>query len=659
MSDKKTDPSDTMPLPQETAKKDPPNNPQDSGSVEEYLFGRSVLKEGAKNLAWSDTTNGRIGIRLISRGIFGAAAFAIGGRYANNALQGYEPTDFRWSKDWKKPLHVVAKGFDTVFGKPIEWGVRAIGGSKADDWAFSATRFRTRAYFYKDKPGYMPGRSLGAEMVSVSFDFASASMADSAVRNIVQAFDPNIQKPWEKDGKFDAGEWLKAVGRASWRITTKNAGEDWAVALPYAYFMKWQRQAVSRMFDGSKLFLDHGNNGGSLLIDKLGKVKSDYQLAGALDLQGRFVVYNWFTLMYRDFYDAMGANFKKWQQNDYRLDMDKNDRPVESVLGAIGQSLRYTAKSFIKANLYMQPAVPFFWAFRTPQSKWRSSPIQPENPDGYGVVTSQPIATELKDARGKVYHPLHDGDLDSKYRRWDSARNRVFQAGTHTNKVAEGAEVFLGGKAYTAPDFNPYALKNQVTLFGALLNPLGALSYHTGSWFNHHLNPLVTKSKTLTKLMGDTVLHREMTLRSFVDASFSYTPYMIAKAEFGLRVDDRPVGGGLGEMDKAIYGLIDNVATFRFKKSGESLKRIADLVLDVPNKDAKMREADADATRGIGDGSLVPVRIKKPATRVEKSSIVEQHKQALTGAPERKDWKGFIADKREAAQIMPDHPTVQ
>lgn len=638
-----------------------PDDPERDNAHEEYLFGRSVLKDGAKNLAWSDTTNGRIGIRLISRGIFGAAAFAIGGRYANDTLQNYEPTGFRWAKDWNKPLYVLAKGFDTVFGKPIEWSMRALGGSKADDWVFSATRFRTRAYYFKDRAGHMPGRSLGAEMVSVSFDFACASIGDATVRNVIQAIDPNIQKPWEKDGKFDAGEWLKSVGRASWRITSKNAGEDWAVALPYVYFMKWQRQVISKVFDGSKQFLDHGNNGGSLLLNVLGKVVGDYQFAGALDLQARFVVYNWFTLMYRDLYDVVGRSFQQWKQNDYRLEASENNRPVESALGAVGQSLRYTMKSFVKANLYMQPAVPFFWLFRTPQSKWRSSPIQPDNPDGYGVVTSKPIKDTLTDYRDSEikYKPLQAGDLNSKDRRWDSARNRIFQAGTHTNAVLEGATVYQGGKPFQAPDFDPYALKNQKTLFSVLLNPFGALSYHTGSWVNHHFNPMMAKSKTLTKLIGDTPLHREITLRSFVDASFSYTPYMIAKAEFGLRVDDRPAGGDLGEMDKAIYGLIDSVGTFKFKQSGHYLRRIADLVMDVPNKNVQSRETTPDIVPIIDDESLESMQRKKPQTRVEKPSIVEQHKQALTGKTEEKDWKRFIADKREVAQILPDHPTLQ
>ncbi|MBN8543051.1 MAG: hypothetical protein J0M34_02170 [Alphaproteobacteria bacterium] len=631
---------------------------ESTSAYEEYLFGGGALKQGAKNLAWSDTTNGRIAIRIVSRGLFGAAAFAIGSRYANMNLQGYEA--HQWDKS--KPLHWVAKGFDTVFGEPIKFGVRGAAkllGGNADAWEYSATRFRTKAYFYKDDPTHRMGRSLGTEITSVSFDFSCMSLGDALARNVIQVLDPNIEKPWIKDGKFNAGEWAKAVGRATWRSVSKNAGEDWAVALPYVYFMKWQRQAIARMFPGSKVMLDNNWNGGSLMINHSGAVMGDYQLAGALDLQGRFSTYNWFTLMYRDAYDAIHRNFTQWSKDGYKVDFQSSDRPVEEFIGSVGQTLRYTMKSFIKANLYMQPAVPFFWMFRTPQSKWKASPVCPDHPSGFGVPETEPNVNANK------------GTLESYQSNFDRTKNKFLQKDWAGNVIKEGTDVFLGENKLKAADYDPFAMKNQKNLFSLMLNPFGWISYKTGSALIKAVEQPIFKGMDysagaggkwatgLSKFVGVNSKDRAMTLRSFVDASFAYTPYFAAKAELGLRVDDRPAGGGLGEMDKAIYGLIDSVGTFKFKDSGKYLRRVADLVMDVPNKDAQMREADPTTTHAVGDGSFTPARNKQPKTRVEKSSIVEQHKQTLSGKTEEKDWKGFIADKREAAQILPDHPTVQ
>jgi len=628
-----------------------------TSTYEEYLFGRGTFSEGSKNQAWSDTTKGRVMIRLFSRGIVGSAAFALGGRYANKHLKDYEHYD--WNPN--EPLHWVAKGFDTVIGKPISWAARTIGGAeKGEEYVNSATRFRTKAYFFDKKIGHYAGRSLGAEMVQVSFDFACASMGDASTRNIIQAFDPNVQKPWIVDGKFDADKWMESVGRATWRVLTKNAGEDWGAALPYVYQMKWQRQAISKLFPGSKLMLDYGWNGGSLKVDHMGKVNGDYQLAGALDLQGRFVGYNWYTLMYRDGYDAISRNVKKWHDHGFQLDAKLPDNPIESVLGGVGNTIRYVAKSFVKANLYMQPAVPFFWAFRTPQTKWRASPVSPDHPSGYGIVNTQMMDPTRVGSNG--------GYVPATKRTWDSNASRAFQGGTFTKQLKEGEKGFFGFTEIKADNYDPYAWKNQKTIFGAILNPFGWISYKTGSAMVK-LTENISNDGWLNKwVLGDRhglqdqKVYREMTMRSFTDAAFSYTPYMIAKAEMGLRVDDRPAGGGLGEMDKAIYGAIDSLGTLRFNDFGHYVERIGHLMSDTTHMEVASREGQQVKKEKIGgDGSVIPHMSPDPATRIEKSSVVEHHKEALAHKPKEdaQTWKSYIADKREAAQLHPTHPTVQ
>jgi hypothetical protein len=607
----------------------------DSNSLKEYLYGKSTFSNGSRNQAWSDTMQGRVAMRMFSRGIMGAAGFALGGRYAHRQLLGYEPHIV----DKTKPLQVLAKGFDTVIGEPIKFIVKAIAPEhKANAWVNSATRFRSKVYYPPANPAIpntMIGRSLGAEMVSVSFDFSCMSFGDAITRNIIQGIDPNIQKPWVVDGKFDPKKWAESAARATWRSITKNAGEDWGVALPYVYYMKWQRQGLARHFPGSKLMIDHSWNGGSLKLDSMtGKVIGDYQLPGAIDLHGRFTTYNWFTLMYREAYDAIGKSLADWKKDGYKVQLSMPQNPLAEIAGGVGQTVRYTLKSFIKSNLYMHPAVPFFWAFRTPQTKWRASPICEEHISGDAILSKGP-----------------EGKLSQ----------RVNQAGVNTHLLPTGERGFFGPHQVTeSHDLNPFALKNQKTLFSAILNPLGIASYKTGNLLQRSLEPFASSNKTLIGMLGKDAREREMTMRSFVDAGFAYTPYFAAKAEFGMMVDDRPPGGGLGNMDKAIYGLLDHAVKFDLKGMGANVKRIGELYADGSHVSHAMREGDDKKTQVVGDGSIIPRLPADPATRVEKSTIVGHHKQALSGnSKDQKDWKEYIADKREVAQLHPSHPTVQ
>ena len=73
-----------------------------------------------------------------------------------------------------------------------------------------------------------------------------------------------------------------------------------------------------------------------------------------------------------------------------------------------------------------------------------------------------------------------------------------------------------------------------------------------------------------------------------------------------------------------------------------------------------MREGDEKHPQIVGDGSVIPRLPADPRTRVEKSSIVDHHKELLAGkSKDSKDWQSYIADKKEAAQLHPSHPTVQ
>ncbi|MFN7401139.1 MAG: hypothetical protein ACK5R4_02250 [Alphaproteobacteria bacterium] len=639
----------------------------ETSSMEEYLYGKGLYAKGADQLTWGDRTRTRVAIRLVSRGIFGALAFAFGGRYARTQLRDYHPEDWTWNS--KKPLQALAKGFDTIFGKPIQMAVRSVAGQKA---AEDATWFRSKAYHFSMPEHSVPprlaskmkelplGRSLGAEMVSVSFDFSCASAADAFTRNIIQVADPNIKKPWLDDhGKFDGGKLVKYVGATSWRILTKNAGEDWGAALPYVYQMKLQRRLIAKWYPGSKLFLDHGWNGGSYELDKQGKIVGDYQWPGALDLQGRFVGYNWHTLMYREGYDAIGRHLKQWKDHGFAVDLKSPEHPVSALVGGARDGLRYVIKSFIKANLYMQPAVPFFWLFRTPQTKWRAGPINPDS--GYTLKEST-----------------------RPYDKFDNNRNRLFQGGTNITKHPKHLPIYFHEKpiyGHELGNFDPYAAQHQKTLFSKILNPFGKISYVTGTklmetgWGGK----LITGSSGwLSKVFGESPFRREEILRGIVDASFSYTPYMIAKAELGLRVDDRPSDGSLGKMDKAIYKAMDSLSAFKFKEFGQNIGEIKDLIWNNFGQNIATQEGGLAVNAAkADDNSVIPKLSTTPSARVEKSTITDEHRAALTPIaeptlvdkhrealsgerkPATKNWSEYLGEKKKNAQLLASHPTVQ
>ncbi|MES2984752.1 MAG: hypothetical protein V4735_06170 [Pseudomonadota bacterium] len=560
-----------------------------NGSYQNYLFGNAGTTDAP---AWSDSMSGRAAIRLVSRGIVGAAFFTWGGRIADRQLKGYSPET--WDKS--KPLQAIAKGIDTLLGKNILRATTGIGKmaghstAEATHLAEEALRFRgTRQFANEPKRG----RSYGAEVVNFTFDFAMASVGDASTRNIIQAFDPNIKKPWLVNDNGEAAtkgehkhidwhKWARSTAKTSWQVFSKNQGEDWAAAIPYAFQMKFQRQFLSNVFnkrfEGHKIAFDKNWNGGAYKVDTAGKVIGDYQLAGALDLHARFVGYNWYTLMYREGYDAVANGFTKWKDSGFSITPHVPDHfnPLTAAVDGVGTSLRYVTKSFIKANLYMNPAVVPFWLIRVPQSKWRS-----------GTVTMHADGTSsLGHDDGNPIHGFHD-----------AARYEHYPNETSFDKFE--------------------------TRFSKTLNWFGEKSYKLGTHAENFSDHLASKNIG-PKIFKDKA-DRNKFMRQWVDASTSYTPYMWAKMETGLRVDDPQ-----GKMDTAINGLIDNVASFNIQGAGKSLKQMWKLGTHIEHE-ITGREAGDPV-----EAKAPPAKLKAvpPATTVQASSLVRHDPALLAKADE-------------------------
>ncbi len=645
---------------------------------------------------------GRAAIRMISRGIVGAAAMTWGGRIARNQLNNYSPYEWEW--DSSKPLQALAKGFDVTLGKVIGGAAYRMANTRGltgaakvaarERAAHEATTFRTKSYYHTSDgrlTAYgnpMNGRSLGAEMVSVTFDFAMASIGDATTRNIFQAIDPNTVKPWivGDDGKaakpgekshFDAGKWGKSVARATWRVLSKNQGEDWAAALPYVYQMKFQRQLLSnawgKRYTGTKMAFDNNWNGGAYEINKAGQVIGDYQLPGAIDLHARFVGYNWYTLMFRESYDTINGAFEKWKNDGYKIHAPHIHDPVHSAMRTAGGSARYIAKSFIKANLYMNPSMFFFWPMRVSQSKWRAGMILNDvKPTTSALGATHTYTEQAVMTREKFQEKGLDLPLSGVMERMihQSPRTGInFNYQTTRRMPTNGrGESLWGDKVQDTLNFgdehtvtNPmvgfsspydkriyehYPTATKIDRFekrfSQTLNPIGKASYDLGTLATKavfKLSPSNPLRKFVSKRDGyhdphgpDWETHTntagESFIRSFIDTSLSYTPYMYAKAEFGMRVDDRPGGGKLGQMDKAIYGLLDNVSRFDIGATGHSLAKIWHLSTHFEH-DLKANEGEVvDPHKRVGDGSITPLHDNdKPLNRVKTESIARGNQE--------------------------------
>ncbi len=626
-------------------KKDAPKKQE---SFENYLYGRSLIRDASEKPDWQQTMHGRIATRVLTRGVFGALAFTWAGSYAHRSLKNYHPDSIRDFTEWRRALfntratstekyvnqpntmQAIAKAFDVVAGKPIQFAARKLAPEKQQDlWAASVTHFRPRGMYHDPITKIRPdkgweyrnyGRSLGHEVVAITTDFAAASAADATGRYLVQAIDPNVEKDdeetmrklhrhadfdWYRGGKFSTGAFAKDTLKKLWTVASFNQGEDWAVAVPYAFFMKWHRNVIDKFSPGFKYASDYGTwNGASDKLrafinekDKITKLEKigDFHLEGAWDLQARFSTYNVLTLMYRDAYKAVGDGIKKWQQGDSwipHISLSKN--PIESTLEAAGNATRYMAKSFIKANIYMQPAVPFFWMWRVPQCKWRGSPIivneeMPKN--GTSRVPTLRI-NNPRSVHSDLESHFDNRTLTDEFFRLASEKKikgQIEQVGYHRNSEDNrlshfnypniGDQVFVGNHPVSdhpySPSYSAFDRNNAASGFDKIFGIFGKISHNTGE-------KLYSGIDRVEKAFGKSRTPDQMkTLRTaahtFADASFSYTPYMIAKQETALRWSNK-------NMDNAIYRFIDGALSLDYSETKAGLKDIGHVLKSSPDK---------------------------------------------------------------------------
>ena len=153
------------------------------------------------------------------------------------------------------------------------------------------------------------------------------------------------------------------------------------------------------------------------------------------------------------------------------------------------------------------------------------------------------------------------------------------------------------------------------------------------------------KNKWLNGVIGQGD-ERSHFMHNYVDASFAYTPYMWAKAETALRVDDNKGDGKLGQMDVAIYKFMDDVASFKFKSVPDDIKKMWKLGTNF-ERPVKAREGAEPVAQQIVQAPPTPSR---PTTLVHASSIEQEAGATMRRAPSAND-ADYHTDKRWAQMV--------
>lgn len=546
--------------------------------------------EEAKHKPWNSTVQGRGLIRLFSRGVMGATFYALGNRIARESLKTYDqftpPTKF-----YDLPKQ-IAYGIDRLVTRPLEHMVNALGHDGKAFVTFRPTKVQNGQH----------GISLGQEAVSLTFDFATMSIGDAVGRDIARALDPNRKKNWiDPSGHLNYTQIAKNMGYSAWKYLTYNQGEDWAVALPYTFFVRWQRNLIDKISPGFGYDNDRRLNGGSFKVDDHGNVKGTYGLEGAIDLQTRFTVYNIGTVMYREAYTMAGNALRNWYRSGFKLpDPPASlESAASAVTGAIGSTVRWAVRDAIKATLYMTPAVPAFWLFRTPQAKYKGMFIHPEKGviayrNGPGAYDVQLVhaheykrsANRFLGAQGKTPFDGYNSTFFSRYdgEHWHAGPS-VANPITPYMTVKEAD----GGYLQKYPSYS-----KTYGMFDTLTNPLGKVNNKMRK-FGHYP---IGKLKQHTGIdLDNPVLHGKHFADDVINASFAYTPY------FFMKSDVMAVAWDNAKMDMAIERTIDGAAKLKMGEVKEGLGEIWNAIWHKPFKDPAR---ELEAQRNICDDTSPP-----------------------------------------------------
>lgn len=530
---------------------------------------------------WGDDPKSRLAIRMGSRGILGAAFFTAGGLLTKKMMNGEHVYDATASLSRQKnPLQVIAKLVDMTVGTAVQGSVTAIAGKEA---GLRAVHFRPTRY--KSFGKEMRGRSLGDEVVNITFDFFCASVGDAWGRDIAGIIDPSTRKCWQDEkGHFSIPKATQKAVDGVVRYVTYNGGEDWAVAIPYAYFMKGQRRIVENASPGFKYDFDHGLNGGSFRMDKEHKIVGNYNLPGIADLQSRFTAYNIGTLMYREVFH-FAKNVMEGKPASLYGAPDQQD-PHKGVLGKAGDVMKWAARSAVKGVVVMTPAVPFFWISRTPQTKHRGLFLDPElgplGPTTKGNAVGSSLHANTPDLSPSTY--VDHWQYTHKPGEPDLRLHRNLHPGLTISQLdptlaGTGPQ---GGNTFNAHLHTHGYLDSSLNMAGKVNYKLAHEATKRTAWVD---NVFPTANNEMRQWLGIGNSRDGRFVRPMVYASVAYTPYMYAKAEFSNLWDN-------GKMDMSAERMIDGATKLNWGEFKKGAHEVYRSILQRPLEDP-LREQEA------------------------------------------------------------------
>jgi hypothetical protein len=545
------------PLPDKDKKENRP------GDYNPALTEEAFEKSGRR--AWKDSVQGRGLIRLFSRGVMGTVAFALGGLYAGKKMANYSNTGE--VENW---VQGIARFYDNVFGRTLKAGVNAIGY----DGEKFVNNFRPNTFF----PGYKgkPGRSLGHEVVTVTFDFASMSIGDFWGRKIAHTIDPKGERPkWKrKDGSIDWKEGLKTFGKNWWTAVTYSAGEDWAVAVPYVLTMRHiGTPLIDKMVPGFRYDFDLNGNGGGLKINDQGRITGNFTTAGLINIWERFTTYNVGTLLFREAYRFSGNRIKHWWQTGEMptIVASDPDHPahtgLEKITDGAKQFTNWFARGVVKALVYMIPAVPFFWITRVPQHKFKGPLIHPE--------------------KGPLMY-MKEGKLTAV--RADTMPSLLHPETRFTDKNFNAKTPVYFNFEHPEPAVNPFShgpIEPNAKTWGpvdALLNPIAKAADKVRETLRKPIGTLFA--------IGTGSTEGKKRAGTYIMASMAYTPYFWAKSDWlADRLD-------YGRMDVAVDRTLAAAANLDVNEGKAGIGEMWQAIKRQPLKDpvredyAQCREAN-------------------------------------------------------------------
>jgi hypothetical protein len=526
------------------------------------------------------TPQGRLAIRLVTRGVMGCAFFAVGGALTSRWLDHYNPEAGLLSQ--KNPLSIISKIIDTTVGTPI-----------AKVFGEEAVRFRPTNTTRMWKGKY--GRGLGEEVSRVSFDFFCASIGDAWGRDIAGWIDPNVKKEWMKDGHIEWPAALKQALKSTWRYVSYNGGEDWAVAIPYVYFMKGHRALVEHSSPGFMYDFDRNVNGGSTRFAGM-EHAGNYHMGGIADLQNRFVVYNMGTVAYRELYTFLGEKIKGKETSLYG---PQDKEPPKTIGEKLGNVAKWAVRSVAKGAIYMTPSVPFFWITRTPQSAWRGLVVDADK--GYLGIK--------KDGNFEAVTVGHnDPTADFHWAKYNKDTRQM----EFTRVLPGEAHPLMHGAI--DPHANPKGMAQRALAGIGRLTDKGRIPV---SELGAKLDRFAISQSTIGKLSQQHIGANLKSLgNTYSMAVKSYTPYMYAKAEFANLWDD-------GKMDMALERAIDGASQLNIGEFRAGLREVLHAILHKPMPEAA-REVEAQRRIKL-DESAADVFTETKGTVHEKSHAASSH----------------------------------